>query len=569
MHKQKTVKSERFDPRVLVKRLRSERVPISERSEIINRFFIALDTPISLSCYLMFKYEEFDQLVSKDIRPSDYTLEDSELFKRDFAAVSFLRKNQFLRTSFQRKALALDAFAKAEESCKDTNFRLRNTDSLNKYSFSGADVLLRARRKISNILQSFCVDEFLDLCTWGPGSTLKVTGVDTTAPSKFNRDRQVTREAHYLFGSLLSSAYPNWLGDWEPDFVVGNKIITVPKNAKIDRTIAIEPGINSWIQLGIGKLIRKRLRRYGFDLNSDLKNRLVARKSSRDGYSATVDFRAASDTISIELVKLLLPPRWFSILDSARSHYYNLYGTTHSFEKFSTMGNGFTFELESLIFLSIALALCELRNESTDEVSIFGDDLTIPAVLVPELDHICKHVGFTINIEKSFFSGYFRESCGDYYFNGLDVKPLFLKKEVIEVKDLYRLANALLVLSSRHSCLVGLDRRFKSVWGFVVSLVPKDLRLFGPLSSGDATINISKSYADCKRSPNGLDGYVFSAFPSVGLTFTDDSYGQLLTRLHRRSEMEYGNNSTLRSKTKYVFKKRMFSHQWCDLGLWT
>lgn len=568
MHKQKTVQAKGLNPSALVKLLSSERVPISERSEIVERFFIAIDTPVALSCYLLYKYKEYDQLVSKEIKPSDYDISDGFIFQCDFAAVSFLKKNQFLRTSFNKKSLAIESFNKAELKCKDTNLRLKSIDSLNKYTFSGADVIKLTRRKISDTLKSFSIDEMLDLCTWGPGSTLSVTGSDTTAPTKFNCDRQITREAHYLFGEVLRKAYPNWIVDSKFDFVVGNKIITVPKNAKIDRTIAIEPGLNTWIQLGIGKLIRKRLRHNGYDLNSNDLNRAIARKSSRDGLSATIDFRAASDTISIELVRLLLPDQWFSIMDSARSHYFNMYGTTALFEKFSTMGNGFTFELESLIFLNLALALSELRGFSKQEISIFGDDLTLPVQVVPELIQLCDHLGFEINQSKSFSDGYFRESCGDYFYNGLDVKPLFLKKEVIKVKDLYRFANGLLLLSARFSNLSGMDKRFKSLWSYTVSLVPKALRLFGPMSSGDATIHLSLSYAEPVRSKLGWEGFTFPGFPSVGLSRLDESHGLLLTRLHRRSELMYANTSTLRGRTKILYKKRMFCHQWCDLGLW-
>jgi hypothetical protein len=75
----------------------------------------------------LYRYKEFDQLVEKEVDPLNYI--DGPRFRDDFAAVSFLRKNSSLQTSFNKKAAALDTFNQAEEICKDVNERLRNQAS--------------------------------------------------------------------------------------------------------------------------------------------------------------------------------------------------------------------------------------------------------------------------------------------------------------------------------------------------------------------------------------------------------------------------------------------------------
>jgi hypothetical protein len=567
MYKQKTRPKVKLRPRDLLVQHKKFRVLDSVQTELIEEYFIALDSPIALSCYMLYAYGEFDQLVEKDIRPIDYL--DSLVFRSDFAAVSFLRKSVFLRTSFKRKDRAIVAFEKSELTCEITNKRLDQYrgDPL-KTDDPRALAIVIAQRKIYNILKTFDVDKFLDLCTWGPGSTLTVKGESVSASRKFDIEVQMTRDAYHLFGETLRAWNPLWDNLNKVEHLAGNKVITVPKNAKTERTIAIEPGLNTWVQLGIGRLIRKRLRYAGYDLNSDSKNCLGALKGSKTGCLATLDFKAASDTISIETVKKLLPAKWFSILDSARSHYYTLNNSIKRYEKFSTMGNGFTFELESLIFLTLALAVCEIQCVDDKDVSIFGDDLVLPVECVELATEVFEYLGFTLNVEKSFSSTPFRESCGTYYFGGVDVKPFYQKTALRSAKDLYRFMNSLRTMAHRWGYLQGCDHRFKRVWQLALSQVPADLRVFGPIDSGDATIHVSKNETRTYRAKGQLDGFIFAGFPTVPLSETRDSHGVLLAKLFRPSTESQGNEIPYRAKTRICFKKHMFSPRWCDDNAW-
>jgi hypothetical protein len=538
----------------------------ADNQQVILNFYSSLDTPVSLACALLYKYGEFDQLVSKEIDPTHYN--DAETFKDDFASVAFLRKHETLKTSFDRKKLAISAFQQAEITCKSTNDRIKSYLTTGSIP-NGLEWLINsAIRKIDRILGPFCIDTVLDLCNWGPGVTLSIKGCDTSASHKFDRETDVTRDLYRLFSSVATAAYPIWDAWSKPTFVVGNTIITVPKNAKVDRTIAVEPGLNLWVQKGIGAAIRGRLRRAGYNLDSDLKNHRGAYLGSVYDQIATVDFKAASDTISLELVRLLLPPDWFDVLDAARSQYYTLDKNVYPSNKFSTMGNGFTFELESLIFLAFGLASCEQQGVDDQAVSIYGDDLVVPSVVLPQLTDVCTFAGFTLNSSKSFSTGPFRESCGVYYFNGQDVKPVYFRRDLLKFKDIYRFLNSVRELAHRRTGLYGCDARLRSLWSLALHKLPEKLRLYGPTVSGDACIH--ENIREGTRRPSGqIEGFLFSGFPEVSMSIEKDSHGVLLQRLNTPSrDLPYGNKISLRARTKIVFKKSMFVHRWYELGPW-
>jgi len=80
------------------------------RKQIVE-FYASLDTAVSLSCAILYRYGEFEQLVKKDIDPRYYA--DHSSFRDDFAAISFLRKNRFLNTGIDLRRTALDKFEAA------------------------------------------------------------------------------------------------------------------------------------------------------------------------------------------------------------------------------------------------------------------------------------------------------------------------------------------------------------------------------------------------------------------------------------------------------------------------
>jgi hypothetical protein len=128
------------------------------------------------------------------------------------------------------------------------------------------------------------------------------------------------------------------------------KLEFVPKNAKTFRSTVTEPVLNGLTQLAIGDFLFDRLKRSGLDLRDQTRNQRLALEGSLTGALATLDLSSASDTISRELVYHLLPLEWAHFLGLSRTGHIKYRGQRYTLEKFSSMGNGYTFPLESLIF---------------------------------------------------------------------------------------------------------------------------------------------------------------------------------------------------------------------------
>lgn len=251
------------------------------------------------------------------------------------------------------------------------------------------------------------------------------------------------RRLHLPMWSIL-----DWKTFWSTVFeiVPGNRVTTVPKDGLKDRTIAIEPTMNMMLQLGVDGFVRKRLRRWGIDLDYQGHNCWLARKGSLGSDLVTLDLSAASDTVSLRLCKMLLPKSWYEYLCSLRSPRGELPGgRVLRYSKISSMGNGFTFVLESLLFAAIIYASCVETGYrwNAEYVAVYGDDLVMPGSVSLLCVQLLQLLGFYPNAEKSFFTGPFRESCGTDWYCGCYIRPVFLKSPIKSVCDVYALHNRL------------------------------------------------------------------------------------------------------------------------------
>lgn len=275
--------------------------------------------------------------------------------------------------------------------------------------------------------------------------------------------------------------------------VDGSRITTVPKSALTDRTIAIEPVLNVYLQLGVDAIFKRRLKsRWGYDLTKQDVNQDLAFEGSKNGTYATIDLKAASDTISLKVCEMLLPAAWFDLLLTLRSPKGALLGRVASFSKISSMGNGFTFALESLIFGALTRAAMR-RTGTTGNSAVYGDDIIVPTPAVRALGTLLNLFGFELNADKSFASGPFRESCGADWFLGYNVRPLFLKKPIRTVMDLFYV----------HNRLCQIEEELEWAWGIHFRHTRRFLRKYIP-----------KKFGRCYGPPGeSLDTYLFSQKP--------------------------------------------------------
>lgn len=211
----------------------------------------------------------------------------------------------------------------------------------------------------------------------------------------------------------------------------------VPKTFKSLRSIMPNTTIGTMYSDGLGKVLSKRLKAAGYDI-STLQNAHgeMARLGSITGKLVTADQSLASDNITLDLVKAICPTTWFFALNRGRIGKVKLPSglTVHS-STFCTMGIGFTFPLQTLIFLCLLKALDYVYNHSRSEISVYGDDMIYSVELHPFVLTVFERLGLKINVDKTFADGSFRESCGSDYFAGSDVRPFLPKNERGSIVD--------------------------------------------------------------------------------------------------------------------------------------
>lgn len=521
-----------------LKGLKQYRVPRDLESLCIQDYLIALDCPRALTVAILLKYKEYDQLSKLEFNPLDYNTIRS--LRDAYSATKLLSKYSGFTRELDLDEVALKKFNEFELLCKSTNSRFRSLSADPLYKGPAVWLHNAITRKIEKILGEFSWDEFFCLPDWGPGASTLIKRREASASTKFQLEAGITRDLYSLLPlERLKEVYPLWATHLSenvkfPTFQVGNRVTTVPKDSSTNRVIAIEPGLNLFFQSSIGDMIKRRLLRYGVDLRYQSRNQQLARLGSLTSELATVDLSSASDSIAIEVVRELLPPDWFDAMDACRSHYGTQKSELIRWNKFSSMGNGFTFQLESLIFYAVASCCCEYLHISSRDVSSYGDDVIIPTPAFGLLSDIMFFYGFRINLKKSHFNSYFRESCGSHYYHGVNVKPIYLKDKLSSALSVYRLANAILRLAYlRNGNHYSKDASLYSVHHRLTHALPKALRLWIPDGVGDGGLVSDFDQALPERARNGIEGYRYVHVEETSKTRQEERLGYLLAELWR------------------------------------
>jgi hypothetical protein len=398
-------------------------------------------------------------------------------------ALAFFEKFEPLKLpGISKTRTAFHKFVSTEASCRSVNERFCSYRMGTPMEYPWDTILVQAREKISRILGPAPQLSAMKY-RFGPGAMTNVKKKYASPRIKLGVQPECSSELAPFLKKFLTElpdfcehhAYASDEDCWYMDVDIAfGKMQFVPKDAKKFRTIIVEPSLNVMFQQGLGKAIRRRLKsRAGVDLKSQDRNRYLAYLGSLTNHLATIDFSSASDTIATQMVAFLIPDDWYVLLALARTGTVTYNGLTIKLEKFSTMGNSFTFELESLIFYSLAWACLKHLHLKVDDLSIFGDDLIIPTEAVSLVECVFAYCGFSVNTKKSFVNGPFRESCGHDYYLGFDIRPYF-QKEMVSGETLFTLHNHYMRTGE-----VELARVLREKW------IHPDLIIFGPDGYGD------------------------------------------------------------------------------------
>lgn len=507
---------------------------------------------------------------NRNFHPYSESLPDFRQEYRSFS-VSYLNAEMFSKfddekSSDEKSKTAWERFHLAEDQCSEANKRLR-LNLLSDTFFKGQSersILYTASRKIQGLLGPFSWDHASAYFGFGPGASTRLPRRKGHKVHKYSGRPETTIGNASLAHAAILQKSPVWNdglefqeGSGYCEIVSGNRIVTVPKNYKTDRCIAIEPCMNMYIQKGLGGLIRRKLRSVGVDLNDQKKNQRLALIGSLSGLLATIDLSMASDTVPTELVRQLLPEDWLDALEQCRSHSGTLpSGERIAYQKFSSMGNGFTFELESLIFWALCSAVYDVYGIEDRRLAVYGDDIIVSSASVPHVINILSFCGFTTNDKKTHVSGPFRESCGKHYLSGNDVSPFYVKRFVNSLSDLFLLHNNVYRWSAR--CVLSLEQLLvvKDVLQGLKDMAPRNWRKPRiPDGVGDGafigTFDECTPTLSFEFSQRGYEGYTVRVLAQISAVLPTNATGQLVAALDDCS----GSNPWL-SKTNYLNGKR-------------
>ncbi len=357
-----------------------------------------------------------------------------------------------------RRTAAIEKFLAAEEHNRRTNIRLYA-----QYDLMGVDFHVfveEVRAIVARVL--------------GPISDVDLSSASFTNGAAVGIRKSSSARLHKLQGKVrLSSSASFWWMDTFSGTIVGGGVnregatpllglnlpleptegsvyFTVPKKTEIDRSACKEPAGNALLQRAVGEHIATRLKSVNIDLHDQRHNQRGAYLGSLRGDLATIDLSSASDTMTTSLAAVLLPGEWWSLLDDLRVHSTTIDGANHALEMFSSMGNGFTFELETLFFLAISKATMD-RLDVSGPCLVYGDDIIIPSAACKSVLRNLRCFGFIPNAKKTHFGArdLFRESCGKHYHTGLDVSPFYIRGPVRDLSTLMNVLNSLLEWDGR------------------------------------------------------------------------------------------------------------------------
>lgn len=208
------------------------------------------------------------------------------------------------------------------------------------------------------------------------------------------------------------------------------KIAEVPKSIKCNRIVSSEPAMYMFAQLAVADNLVKQLHQYyGSHVSLDDQER-HNRALMWDG-ACSIDLSDASDHVSCELVRSVLPQLW-PVLAKVRSSSARFPdGEEVPLGTFAPMGSGCCFPVLTTVTLGIvAYAAVVYRLEGGRRAiwyHIYGDDLIVPLWLYEIVCDLLTRAGLLVNRRKSCCNLLYRESCGKELFGCVDVTPAYIR----------------------------------------------------------------------------------------------------------------------------------------------
>nr|URG15277.1 MAG: RNA dependent RNA polymerase [Leviviridae sp.] len=359
---------------------------------------------------------------------------DPYRYKQYWQLQHTLKKYRFKQDAYTDEELERKTNEAFEASQIQLNVPLRRT------AITHA-VLQEARKIARSILGDFDKEELASMVRWGRRASIgcgyKNAYIDykLTTPEAFTcssnacswffkeykpSDVVITRLVKRLFKVAKRKKIPLRL---RCDVL---KMVNVPKSWNKLRGITPLTLIGLFYSYGYGSMVSARLKTEGLDIAKlQYIHQMMARIYSKTRKGATVDLTNASNSIISELLNCVLPRPWYVALRETFVRNLEIDGRITYTVSVLPMGNGATFPVETLVFYCLIKAVGNLLDVK-GFYSVYGDDLIYPSRIHAYVARVFGLLGLGINVDKTFVSSHFRESCGGDFYHGIDVRPFFM-----------------------------------------------------------------------------------------------------------------------------------------------
>jgi hypothetical protein len=491
---------------------------------------------------------------------SKIEIDASGLTGKGYASLSLLKSifKKFEDTSSSAAdEAALSLFIRMNDKCKEYSFPdiwslpedliqvfTWAKTYIDRFLFDGPDCLFDYRK-------------WIEECDFGPGASVQASGASFLHKVGSSKLSCTDSSIYSMYIESIRGSR-TWLEAEKlrrdafglPVIVSGSKLCFVPKSSEISRTICVEPSLNMFLQKGLGRWIETRLSQsFGFDLrDQQFRNKRLAQIGSKTGRFGTIDLSSASDTISLGICKYLFPESFLSWLEILRSKTTTLpSGEVVELHMLSSMGNAYTFPIQTLVFSALALGVYRVHgvdfirptSEHAGNLGVFGDDIVVESSCFNLLCRALEASGFLVNQSKSFNTGLFRESCGGDYFDGRNVRGVYCKT-LRTTHSKYSLINRLNDWSANQG--IPLHN--------AITLLLKDVRFnpVPPWESDIAGVKVPLCLANVKRNKNG--SFVYKRLQARSISFDVSSQERWDYKAARKFRLTYNPSAILLSSTK-------------------
>lgn len=292
-----------------------------------------------------------------------------------------------------------------------------------------------------------------------PPKSLKVNMLDCNFSSGSTSDRQLPGDpcrTRKTLGSKIveASRHILWwdrtaaipvprcrVNTWRP--TAFPQLYAVPKSFTSKRVIAPESAYMNYVGGAYLEALRRALTKSGtmryINEQDQSINRLKALTGSMSRGTCTIDLSGASDSIAKRTFFRCCPEHAKGFFLEMSSSGFTGPNGLEPMGMLYTSGNRLCWLTEAVYFLAIARVACRLCGYADwrKRPTAYGDDLIVPSDVYDTLVDILTTLGHRVNTSKSYAHGCFRESCGIWAVDGVDVTPIFWpRRELTERDDL-------------------------------------------------------------------------------------------------------------------------------------